>query len=60
MKLSDSFKSSFAKKFARDSEMSITGYLELCKTDKMAYANAAERMLAAIGEPNIVDRKSVV
>ena len=40
----------------RQSEiMSLEEYLELCKTDKMAYANASERMLAAIGEPSIID-----
>ena len=55
MKLSDSFKSSFVKKFAPASEMTLMEYLELCKTDKMAYANAAERMLASIGEPTVVD-----
>lgn len=35
--------------------MSLEEYLELCKTDKMAYANASERMLAAIGEPSVID-----
>lgn len=58
MKLSDSFKSSFTKKFSNDSEMSLMEYLELCKTDKMAYANAAERMLAAIGDPTVIDTSS--
>ena len=36
-------------------EMSLTEYLELCKKDPGAYANAAERMLTAIGEPELVD-----
>lgn len=36
-------------------EMSLQDYLQLCKTDKMAYATSAERMLEAIGEPEIVD-----
>lgn len=58
MKLSSSFKSSFVKKFASNSEMTIEEYLTLCKTDKMAYANAAERMLAAIGEPTVTDTSS--
>lgn len=35
--------------------MSIDEYFELCKTDKMAYATAAERMVAAIGEPELID-----
>ncbi len=36
-------------------EMSIQEYLELCKTDPSVYASAAERMLMAIGEPELVD-----
>ena len=36
-------------------EMSLTEYLNLCKTDPGAYANAAERMLMAIGEPELID-----
>ena len=35
--------------------MSLVEYLELCKKDHMAYATAAERMLQAIGEPELVD-----
>ena len=30
-------------------------YLELCKKDRSVYANAAERLLMAIGEPEMVD-----
>ncbi|MDN3653762.1 PrkA family serine protein kinase [Thalassotalea ponticola] len=40
---------------ARQEEMSLQQFLDLCRDDKMAYANAAERMLAAIGEPEMVD-----
>ncbi|MGT0149702.1 hypothetical protein ACT691_08980 [Vibrio metschnikovii] len=29
--------------------------LDLCKEDKSAYANAAERLLPAIGQPELVD-----
>ncbi len=36
-------------------ELSIQEYLELCKKDPVTYANAAERMLTAIGEPEMVD-----
>lgn len=36
-------------------EYSLPEYLELCKTDKLAYATAAERLIAAIGEPELVD-----
>jgi serine protein kinase len=39
----------------RETDMSITEYLALCKEDPMAYANASERLLAAIGEPHMVD-----
>src|SRR5690625_6413374 len=40
---------------ARQEEMSIQEYLNLCKEDPSAYATAAERMLMAIGEPELVD-----
>jgi len=33
----------------------IEEYLNLCKSDRMAYATAAERMVKAIGEPEIID-----
>ncbi|OED41772.1 PrkA family serine protein kinase [Endozoicomonas sp. (ex Bugula neritina AB1)] len=36
-------------------EMSLQEYLSLCKKDPGTYANAAERMLMAIGEPELVD-----
>ena len=39
----------------REMEMSLEDYLKRCARDPMAYASAAERMLAAIGEPDIVD-----
>jgi len=42
---------------AREEEMSLQDYLELCRTDRMAYASAAERMLQAIGEPELVDTR---
>ena len=47
----------FARSFeARgETDMSISEYLELCRSDPMAYANAAERLLAAIGEPQMID-----
>ncbi len=45
--------SNFAARYARsrEEEMSIDEYLAECKRDPMAYATAAQRMLAAIGEP---------
>lgn len=39
-------------------ELSLQEYLELCSKDKMAYASPAERMLAAIGEPVVIDTKT--
>src|SRR5579864_6359155 len=47
----------FARSFEarRETEMSLTEYLEGCRTDPMRYANAAERLLAAIGEPELID-----
>ncbi|WP_018992475.1 PrkA family serine protein kinase [Aromatoleum toluclasticum] len=42
---------------AREEEMSIQEYLELCRSDPSAYATAAERMLMAIGEPELVDTR---
>lgn len=38
--------------------MTLEEYLDLCKTDKMAYATASERMLKAIGEPEVVNTAS--
>lgn len=42
---------------AREEELSLEQYLELCKQDKQVYASAAERMLAAIGEPELIDTR---
>ncbi|MBB4230997.1 PrkA family serine protein kinase [Rhizobium mongolense] len=39
----------------RETEMSIAEYLSLCKQEPLAYANATERLLAAIGEPEVLD-----
>jgi serine protein kinase len=41
----------------REEELSLEEYLDLCKRDPLAYASAAERMLAAIGEPEMVDTR---
>ncbi|MCD4484956.1 PrkA family serine protein kinase [Chromobacterium vaccinii] len=41
----------------REEEYTIQEYLELCKKDPGAYATAAERMLTAIGEPELVDTR---
>lgn len=39
---------------AKDEELSIQDFLALCKENKSAYANAAERLLLAIGEPEMI------
>jgi len=40
---------------SQQEELTIQEYLELCKTDPGAYASASERLLMAIGEPELVD-----
>lgn len=39
----------------REAEMSLADYLEGCRDDPLMYASAAERILAAIGEPEVLD-----
>ena len=39
----------------REEELSLEEYLDLCKSNPLVYATAAERMLAAIGEPEVFD-----
>jgi serine protein kinase len=52
-KLFADFKTNFEK--TKKTEFTLEEYLDMCKTDRMAYAWAVERMLAAIGEPKLVD-----
>ena len=47
------FSSAYARE--RRESMSLTDYLEGCREDPGKYATAAERMIAAIGEPTIID-----
>ena len=56
MTLIEGYKSRYTA--VQDEEMSLTEYLSLCKNDPDAYATAAERMLAAIGEPEVVDTRN--
>src|SRR6266536_3594146 len=53
----DSLFNAFARSFEVRSktDMSMAEYLESCRGDPMRYANAAERLLAAIGEPQMID-----
>jgi serine protein kinase len=39
----------------RQTELSLREYLTLCRDEPMTYATAAERMVAAIGEPEVID-----
>jgi serine protein kinase len=54
--LLEGFKSRYSA--TQETEMSLEEYLDLCRSDKSVYANAAERMLAAIGEPEVVDTRN--
>jgi serine protein kinase len=56
--LFESYRKAYAK--GRDEELSLLDYLQLCKNEPLAYASAAERMLAAIGEPEVVDTRNDV
>jgi len=49
--------SHFQQRFeaTRQEEFSLQEYLDLCKEDRSTYATAAERLLMAIGEPELVD-----
>ncbi len=40
---------------SKEEELSLQQYLDLCKSDPLSYASPAERMLKAIGEPELVD-----
>jgi len=42
---------------SREEEYTLQEYLDICKNDPSAYASAAERMLLAIGEPELVDTR---
>ncbi|MCK8783598.1 PrkA family serine protein kinase [Roseomonas sp. NAR14] len=53
----DDIFSRFARTYEsrRETEMSLSEYLEGCRRDPMMYASAPERILAAIGEPQMID-----
>ena len=57
MQTVDDIFSAYAKTFEahREAEMSLAEYLEACKKDPLVYSTATERLLAAIGEPEMVD-----
>ena len=51
--------SHFSERFdrTREEEYTIQEYLELCRNDPSVYASAAERMLMAIGQPELIDTR---
>ncbi|MCP0912808.1 MULTISPECIES: PrkA family serine protein kinase [Legionella] len=53
------FLAGYTRRFVdnKEEELSLDEYLELCRTDPSAYANPAERLLMAIGEPELVDTR---
>ncbi|MCW8886100.1 MAG: PrkA family serine protein kinase [Motiliproteus sp.] len=53
MNIFNNYKTRYAE--TQEEELTLQEYLDLCKTDPSAYASASERMLAAIGEPSLVD-----
>ena len=53
MSLFKDFKKNYDK--TKETVMSIEDYLNACKDDPMMYASAAERILQAIGDPEVVD-----
>ena len=50
----------FVARYARnrEEELSIDEYLAECKRNPLAYATASERMLSAIGDPELVDTRN--
>lgn len=53
MSILQHFKDRYDK--SQEEEYSLEEYLEICKKDPSAYASAAERMLLAIGKPELVE-----
>ncbi|MEP6657052.1 MAG: PrkA family serine protein kinase [Betaproteobacteria bacterium] len=54
--LLEEFQSTYSA--TQDAELGLEDYLALCKRDPAAYATAAERMIAGIGEPELVDTRT--
>ncbi len=52
--------SHFAARYERTKveELSLEDYLAECKRNPLAYASAPERMLKAIGEPQMIDTRN--
>ncbi|MGE0048710.1 MAG: PrkA family serine protein kinase [Acidithiobacillus sp.] len=56
MSLFDKYQERFLRQ--QESILSLDEYLALCAKEPLTYANAAERMLAAIGEPRVLDTQA--
>lgn len=56
MDIFSEFQSRYEK--TQEEEYTLEEYLEICKKDPMAYANAGERLLKAIGEPESIDTRT--
>lgn len=56
-KLLDQISKDFTQRVSEE-PITLEEYLEICKTDPMAYASPAQRMLKAIGEPVQIDTKN--
>ncbi|MGE5129856.1 MAG: PrkA family serine protein kinase [Sphingomonadaceae bacterium] len=55
-KVLDQFRSNYSATQAE--EMSVEEFLDLCRQEPQTYATAAERMIAGIGEPELVDTRN--
>jgi len=57
MQAVDDIFSVFSRTFeeTREAEMSLAEYLDACRDNPLMYATAQERLLTAIGEPEMVD-----
>jgi serine protein kinase len=57
MHIADDLFADYARSFEahREAELTLADYLQACRDNPMAYATATERLLAAIGEPEMVD-----
>src|SRR6187401_2891613 len=55
-KLLETFRTNYSA--TREEELSLDEYLDLCQRDPSVYATAAERMLAGIGEAELIDTRN--
>lgn len=53
MSIFEHYQQRYEKKL--DEEYSLQEFLTICKQDRIAYASAAERLLIAIGKPEVID-----